>query len=407
MTALAHSLQLRGHQVVIFGIADTEARVRAAGIEFYPIGAEDYPPGALQVLDDRLARLRGLSAFRFIVERVKNTTRMVLRDGPEAVRKSEVDGLLIDQAEFAGSIADLLNLPQVSIALIPPIVPDDRFPPFWFGWPAGQDWLSRFRNRLGMSLLKRIFTPILAEVNRNRTAWGLEPIPRPEDFLLGLVQITQLPKALEFEAAGEKLSGLFYTGPFLHPERRSPVEFPWERLDGRRLIYASLGTLQNGEEHLFRTIAEACRGLDAQLLISLGGGLDPSILGNLPGDPVVVSFAPQLDILKRASVVITHAGINTVLESLSEGVPMVAVPLAHDQPGMAARVKAHGAGVVVPPRGIHPARLRKAILLVLEEPGYRMAAQVLQKAILQLDGPAMAADLIEEVLNLRATPQLA
>ena len=86
---------------------------------------------------------------------------------------------------------------------------------------------------------------------------------------------------------------------------------------------------------------------------------------------------------------------------------MVAVPLAHDQPGMAARVKAHGAGVVVPPRGIHPARLRKAILLVLEEPGYRMAAQVLQKAILQLDGPAMAADLIEEVLNLRATPQLA
>ena len=393
--------------MVIFGIADTEARVRAAGIEFYQIGAEDYPPGALQVLDERLARLTGLAAFRFTVERVRNTTRMILRDGPEAVRKSNIEGLFIDQAEFAGSIADLLDLPQVSIALIPPIVPDDRFPPFWFGWPPGQDWLSRLRNRFGMVLLKRIFTPILAEVNLHRTAWGLNPVRRPEEFLLGLVQITQLPQALEFGAGGENPPGLFYTGPFLHPERRPAVEFPWERLDGRRLIYASLGTLQNGEEHLFRTIANACAGLDAQLLISLGGGLDPAMLGPLPGNPLVVSFAPQLEILKRASVVITHAGINTVLESLSEGVPMVAVPLAHDQPGMAARVKAHGAGVVVPPRGLHSARLRKAIRLVLEEPGYREAAQVLQRAIQQLDGPGMAADLIEKALNLRSTPKVA
>jgi MGT family glycosyltransferase len=256
-----------------------------------------------------------------------------------------------------------------------------------------------------MTLLKRIFAPILAEVNRHRTGWGLEPIQRPEDFLAGLVQITQLPQALEFVTGGENPPRLFYTGPFLHLERRPAVEFPWERLDGRRLIYASLGTLQNGEEHLFRTIAAACAGLDAQLLVSLGGGLDPAILGKLPGNPLVVGFAPQLEILKRAALVITHAGINTVLESLTEGVPMVAVPLAHDQPGMAARVKAHGAGIVVPARGLHPAGLRKAIRLVLEEPKYRQAAQVLQRAIRQLDGPGMASDLIEEALNLRPAPQ--
>jgi UDP:flavonoid glycosyltransferase YjiC (YdhE family) len=53
MTALAHSLQLRGHEVVIFGIADTEAGVRAAGIEFHRIGAEDYPPGTLKRQDEQ------------------------------------------------------------------------------------------------------------------------------------------------------------------------------------------------------------------------------------------------------------------------------------------------------------------------------------------------------------------
>ena len=71
-------------------------------------------------------------------------------------------------------------------------------------------------------------------------------------------------------------------------------------------------------------------------VISLGGGLDPVRLGQLPGDPIVVSYAPQLEVVKRAALVITHAGLNTVLESLAEGVPLVAIPLGNDQPGVAA-----------------------------------------------------------------------
>jgi MGT family glycosyltransferase len=405
MSALARSLQLRGHQVVIFGIADAEARVRAAGVEFHRIGAKDYPSGTVQKLDEHMARLTGLASLRFTLERVRNSARMVLREGPEAVRKAKVEALLVDQAEFAGSIADYLGLPRISIALIPPMVQDDRFPPFWFGWAAGQDRLSRLRNRLGIVLLSRISAPIFREVNQQRRAWGLKPFRHPEEALSPLAQITQLPEALEFEVYGKKPAGLHYTGPFVHAQQRPAVEFPWERLDGRPLIYASLGTLQNGSEEIFRTIADACAGLDSQLLISLGGGLDPAVLGKLAGNPLVVRFAPQLEILKRAALVITHAGLNTVLESLSEGVPLVAVPLGNDQPGVAARVKARGAAVVVPRRRLNRARLRAAVMLVLREARYREAAQVLQRSIRQLDGPGHAAALIEKVLKLRSTQQ--
>jgi zeaxanthin glucosyltransferase len=407
MSALARSLQLRGHQVVIFGIADAEARVRAAGIEFHRIGAKDYPSGTVQRLDEHMARLTGLASLRFTLERVRNSARMVLREGPEAVRTANVEALLVDQAEFAGSVADYLGLPRISIALIPPMVQDDRFPPFWFGWAAGQDRLSRLRNRLGILSLSRIAAPIFKEVNQQRSAWGLKPFRHPEEALSPLAQITQLPEALEFEVEGKKPAGLHYTGPFVHAQQRPAVEFPWERLDGRPLIYASLGTLQNGSEAIFRTIADACAGLDSQLLISLGGGLDPAVLGKLAGNPLVVRFAPQLEILKRAALVITHAGLNTVLESLSEGVPLVAVPLGNDQPGVAARVKARGAAVVVPRRRLNRARLRAAVMLVLQEARYREAAQVLQRAIQQLDGPGRAADLIEKALKLRSTQQLA
>lgn len=400
MTALARSLELRGHQVVIFGIADTAARVRAAGIEFHQIGAQDFPAGTLTELDQRMARLTGRATFRFTLERVRSSARMVLRDGPDAVRAAKVDALLVDEAEFAGSVAEYLGLPWISIALIPPLLPDDRFPPFWFGWAARQDGLSRLRNRLAIQALLRIASPIFKEVNQQRRAWGLPPRTRPQDGLSPLAQITQLPEALEFEFRGEKPPGLHYTGPFVHPQQRPPVAFPWDRLDGRPLIYASLGTFQNGFEEIFRTIAEACEGLDSQLVISLGGRLDPAALGPLPGDPLVVSFAPQLEILKRAALVITHAGINTVLESLSEGVPMVAVPLGNDQPGVAARLKARGAGLVVPRRKLSPARLRKAVMLVLHDSGYRHAAQALRKNLQHVNGPERAAELIEHALGL-------
>ena len=406
MTALARSLQLRGHEVVIFGIADTEALVQGAAIEFRQIGAEDYPPGTLRQLDERQAQLKGIAAFRFTLDRIRTSTRMILRDGPEAVRLAKVDAMLVDEAEFAGNVADHLGLPWISIALIPPLLPDDRFPPFWFGWAAGQGRLSRLRNRLAIRFLLRIASPIFKEVNEQRMAWGLNALKDPEDGLSTLAQITQMPEALEFEVPGPKPANLHYAGPFLHARLRPTVEFPWDRLDGRALIYASLGTLQNGSEAIFKTIASACAGLDAQLVISLGGGLDPAKLGKLAGNPLVVRFAPQLEILKRAALVITHAGLNTVLESLSEGVPMVAVPLANDQPGVAARLKARGACVVVSRHTLSPARLRRAIMLVLNNVRYREAAQALQKAIQQLDGPDRAVDLIEQALGLRSTQAL-
>src|SRR4051812_13016642 len=71
ITALARELERRGHKVILFGITDTEARIRSAGIEFHLIGEQDYPPGTLQRLDERLGRLNGLATFRFTVERVK------------------------------------------------------------------------------------------------------------------------------------------------------------------------------------------------------------------------------------------------------------------------------------------------------------------------------------------------
>lgn len=399
MTALARRLEQRGHSVVIFGIADVEARVRAAGVEFCLIGQSDYPPGTLKKLDQRLGELGGLATFKFTVERVRNTALMILRDGPDAVRRAGVEAMLVDEADMGGTVAEHLGLPFVSIAFFPPLVKDNRIPAFCFGWPAGQDWFSRLRNELGFRLLSRVAAPIYSAVNRQRKAWGLTKLKSSTDALSTLAQIAQLPAALEFDV-DVKLPNLHYTGPFVDAGQRPKVDFDWTRLDGRPLVYASLGTLQNGSEEVFRIIAEACASLPVQLVLSLGGGLDPERLGTLAGDPIVVRFAPQLELVQRAAAVITHAGLNTVLESLAEGVPLVCVPLGNDQPGVAARAAARGAGLVVPRPRLTVDRLRNALSTVLEDDSYRIAACHIQSAMRQVDGLSRAADIVEDALKI-------
>jgi MGT family glycosyltransferase len=170
-------------------------------------------------------------------------------------------------------------------------------------------------------------------------------------------------------------------------------------LDGRPIVYASLGTLQNSREPLFRCFAEACQGLEVQLVLSHGGGLSAEQAAGLPGTPVVVSYAPQLELLEKSALTITHAGLNTVLDSLSQGVPVVAVPLTYEQPAIAQRVVRTGAGRSISASRLNPRRLTDVVSDVLQRATYRQAANRIKDAIRRAGGVARAADIVETLLR--------
>jgi MGT family glycosyltransferase len=176
------------------------------------------------------------------------------------------------------------------------------------------------------------------------------------------------------------------------------VPFDFSRLDGRPLIYASMGSLQNQIEHVFETIAEATAGLDAQVVLSYGSA-DADVRQDLPGAPITAAYAPQLDLIERASVVVTHAGMNTAMESLACGVPMVAVPVTNDQPGVAARIAWTGTGEVLPFGKLKSDRLRALVRRVLEDGSYRESAARLQQAIRAAGGVPRAAEITERALT--------
>ena len=396
--ALGRELIARGHQATLFHMPDVEERARREGLGFAPIGESDHPAGSLPASLATLARLSGLPALRFTIEAVRKTTEMLCRDAPAALRAAGVHFLLVDQTEPAGgSIAEHLGLPFATVCNALAFNSEPSIPPPFTGWKYRDTWLARLRNRLGYGVSEWIMRSVQSVIGEYRANWKLPPLASADDTFSNLLQISQQPPLFDFPR--RHLPGCFHhVGPL---RRRLPnaVPFPWEKLDGRPLVYASLGTLQNRREETFRCFAEACLDLDVQLVLTHGGGMDERAAASLAGAPLVVSYAPQLEVLSRAALTVTHAGLNTVLDSLSCGVPLVAVPITYEQPAIATRVEWCRAGRVVPFSKLGVERLRSAIREVLGDSSYRANAERVRDSIQQAGGVTRAADLIEGLLR--------
>lgn len=395
--ALGRELMARGHRATLFHMADAEELARREGLGFVSIGASDHPRGTMAQFLAQVARLHGRAAIQFTIEAIRSSTEMFCRDAPRALREQRVDFLLVDQTEAIGrTLAEHLHLPFVTICNALVMNREAAVPPPFTDWSYGGAIWRRVRNRIGYAASEWMTRPIAKSVRQNRQRWNLPPLRAAEDAFSNLAQISQQPPAFDFPRR-ELPATFYYVGP-LRRASENVVPFPWDKLDGRPLVYGSLGTLQNRREETFRCFAEACDGLDVQLVLTHGGGLEESAAAGLPGDPVVVRYAPQLEVLARASLTVTHAGLNTVLDSLSCGVPLVAVPITYEQPAIARRVEWCGAGRSIAFRELNAERLRAMVREVMREPSYKANAERVQESIRQAGGVKRAADLIESLV---------
>lgn len=367
------------------------------------VGEAEYPIGSLAQSLAQLAKLNGVAALRFTISAIRKTTEMICRDAPSAVEKLQIEALLVDQTEPAGgSIAEHLRLPFVTICNALALNREPNVPPPFTPWNYHVSWWARVRNTAGYKIYDRFMRPITETVDAYRIRWGLAKLSGPEGSFSELAQISQQPPAFDFPRV--KLPAHFhYVGPLRKPAAN--VEFPWNRLDGRPLVYASLGTLQNRKQDVFRCFTEVCAELNLQIVVAHGGGLDSGFLASLPGNPIAVPYAPQLEVLAHTRLTLTHAGLNTVLDSLSLGVPMVAVPITYEQPAIASRIRWCEAGEVIPYPKLKRDRLRKTVERVLGDSRYSANAKAVRKSILNAGGVRRAADVVEKVC--RATPSSA
>ena len=238
------------------------------------------------------------------------------------------------------------------------------------------------------------------------------------DHLGGLWQRAGLPTAEFTDPRFSLALVLALTGPALigtdpFPEhfalvgpvltvRPAVPGFPWERLEpGRRRVLLTMGTLADGVSGDFHRRAlravELCgTGADRPQLVVAA---PPELLPELPPDAVALERVPILELLRRGQLdaVLCHGGMNTVGEALCHGVPVLAAPIRHDQPFVAAQLAASGAGLRVPFPRVDPPMLAAALRRTLDEPGLRAAAVRVGRGLLVNGGARTAVDRLEEL----------
>jgi MGT family glycosyltransferase len=293
-----------------------------------------------------------------------------------------------------------LNLPFVQIYNALHRDSSGQTPPSWFSWPHETTPEARARNADGLKQINGLLSGMLPMGRAYAEKLGLKVDWNDLSSTNSkLAMITQAPAEFDFPAI-QWPAVFHYAGPFHDNEGREPVPFPWERLTGQPLIYASLGTLVNGLNGIYATILEAISGFpDVQAVLSVGRNVNPNDLGPIPANTIVVRTAPQIELLKRAALCITHGGLNTTLEALSQGVPLVAIPIGYDQPGVAARIAYHQVGEFVEVGDLTARRLSELMAKVTTNRNYRDKAAWFQKILAQIRGLDIAADIIERVFD--------
>ena len=393
MTTLARHLQARGHDVVFLFSKE------ANGLPFVPGPEKDY----ISENRSEVSKMQGQDALRFSVGNVLAQTEAILKSLPEIVRTNDVDALLLDTVQFYAELGPMqLGMPYIQVSNGLHFDYSGWTPLCLYDWPHDISPTGLARNREGVAK----WADLLASVNGGLRAHA-ESVGLKVDWndlsstLSPFVSITQTPSAFDFESSHWPAQ-FHHTGPFHDGSGRKKMDFPWERLTGEPLFYASMGTILNGRLDVFRTIVAAvAKHKGVQLVLSVGDQVDPRQIGPAPGNAIIVKQAPQLELLKQTSVCITHAGLNTVLESLAQGVPLVAIPVTYDQPAVAARIAHKQTGVVTSLDKLTVDHLSSLLEKVLNNGTYRENARKLQKAIAEANGLSIAADLVEESLGGR------
>jgi len=184
-------------------------------------------------------------------------------------------------------------------------------------------------------------------------------------------------------------------GPALSA-RPAAQSFPWDRLDpARRHVLVTVGTMADDVAMDFYERA-------VQALRPLGDRLQAIVIApaSLPGTPehiMLLPRVPQVELMPHLDAVVCHAGLNTVSEALSCGVPLVVAPHTRDQPINGAEVVRIGAGVRLHFHRARPEQMRTAVLTVLTDPGYRAAAGRVRDSFTAAGGAPAAAARLERL----------
>src|SRR5260221_165567 len=267
MTTLARRLQDRNHDVVFLYSSG------AAGLSFVPGPEKDH----LNESRANLSKMRGEDAVQFGARLVMAQTETILKSLPAVVQANGVDALVIDTVQFYAELGAIqLGMPYIHVSNALHLDFSGYTPLCYYDWPHQTTASALARNREGVAKHAKIMENASSGIRSYVKSARLDvDLDNPSATISKLAWITHCPREFDFESPHWPPQ-FHHTGPFHDGMVREKLDFPWVRLTGEPLIYASMGTILNGRLDVFRTIvAGVAKCKDLQLVLSIGDQLDP------------------------------------------------------------------------------------------------------------------------------------
>ncbi|MGI8310835.1 glycosyltransferase [Saccharopolyspora hattusasensis] len=367
-----------GHEVVVATGAELAHHVARAGLR--PLVLPNAVSMSDIVADEELTRKVGAhlepgkttdgTAEMFAHAFISLMGSRAAVDLVEVLPSFEPDVVVRETTEFGGYLAaEHLGIPHAALDLIAPLAP--------YGDAV-----------------------VLAELNRLRAAWNLEPIDDAWSPLRGF-RASVVPEMFHPEQARME-RGSHYQPPKTASEPLDPAvaDLPAHR----PLLLASLGSnaghlLGTGPSPL-DTIIEVLGRLPVTGIVALGAEHDPAQWRGVRADNVhLTSFVPQKTLLAATDLFVTHCGFNSICEAFTAGVPMVGVPLFAEQSANAARIQQLGVGLALRLEELSVDSLTSVVDRVLTEPAFRARAKGVQRRMLALPPAEQLIADLEEFVN--------
>ena len=240
----------------------------------------------------------------------------------------------------------------------------------------------------------------IRQINRIRQDLGLDALPLgPDSARVALVArssagIVVMPR--EFDDWPHPPPNVTHVGPIVEESNQVAWESPWASGDRRPLIVVSLGTTYMHQEGLLGRISDALGGLDARVLVLTGTALEPDEIPVIAGSIEVRRYVPHSAVLPEADVLVTHAGMGSLMAAFAVGVPTVCLPMGRDQRSNAERAAELGTSITLS-RDAPPAEIAAAVARALGSSEMRRAAIRMQDSIAGYGAGRLAVETLERL----------
>jgi MGT family glycosyltransferase len=393
MLPLIQELVSRGDEVVVHATREFEAAIRNIGASLRLLEDSFNFPSSLSrngsgpALEQLLPKVLGLMSHG-----LRETPRLV-----EQARAEQADCIVYDpMAMWGRAIAELLHLPK---AIFHTSFAMSHSPTIQREMKRTMKGLAP--PRILLSIVELLWTSEVLRWRHGLPRLGLgTAVKSVEDLNLVPVPRAYQPDATLFDER------FLFVGPSVLP-RNDRGDFPLEQLDGKPVLLTSLGTTPvNERPDFYKACFQAFGDTRWQVVMACGKALEPAALGPTPSNILVRQQVPQLEVLERARVFITHGGMNSTMEGLWHGVPLAVFPQFGDQHLNASRVSELGVGVSLKAHdALEPKVLRETVERLDTDPRYRARVSEFQKELREAGGHLRAADALQRYVAARRDPR--